>query len=172
MRKIAVIVCYWGCHHLTFSVLLKKIVCANIPIFLKRPPERIIYYKVALTSKLSLFRYPYINIIWFCFDWFAMSNSCYNPFIYSIYNVSIQKTTIKVKITRQNLRTKRKSYLLVRYNWLLGLDSCHFPLVMLLSPQFVVGFKVTSFKWSFSYHTTTPSPMRQYFITFGSEIKK
>ncbi|XP_025209094.1 tachykinin-like peptides receptor 99D [Melanaphis sacchari] len=30
--------------------------------------------------------YPYINIIWFCFDWFAMSNSCYNPFIYSIYN--------------------------------------------------------------------------------------
>ncbi|XP_050532910.1 tachykinin-like peptides receptor 99D [Daktulosphaira vitifoliae] len=30
--------------------------------------------------------YSYINIIWFCFDWFAMSNSCYNPFIYSIYN--------------------------------------------------------------------------------------
>lgn len=32
--------------------------------------------------------YRYINIIWFCFDWLAMSNSCYNPFIYGIYNVS------------------------------------------------------------------------------------
>lgn len=44
---------------------------------------------VTLMRKCSLCRYPYINIIWFCFDWFAMSNSCYNPFIYSIYNVSI-----------------------------------------------------------------------------------
>jgi hypothetical protein len=34
------------------------------------------------------FRYRYINIIWFCCDWLAMSNSCYNPFIYGIYNVS------------------------------------------------------------------------------------
>jgi hypothetical protein len=33
------------------------------------------------------FRYRYINIIWFCCDWLAMSNSCYNPFIYGIYNV-------------------------------------------------------------------------------------
>ncbi|XP_024084634.1 RYamide receptor-like [Cimex lectularius] len=30
--------------------------------------------------------YKYINIIWFCCDWLAMSNSCYNPFIYGIYN--------------------------------------------------------------------------------------
>ncbi|XP_073989225.1 RYamide receptor-like isoform X1 [Rhodnius prolixus] len=30
--------------------------------------------------------YRYINIIWFCCDWLAMSNSCYNPFIYGIYN--------------------------------------------------------------------------------------
>ncbi|XP_071439980.1 uncharacterized protein [Hetaerina americana] len=30
--------------------------------------------------------YKYINIIWFCSDWLAMSNSCCNPFIYGIYN--------------------------------------------------------------------------------------
>ena len=33
--------------------------------------------------------YPYINIIWFCMHWLAMSNSCYNPFIYLLLNVSI-----------------------------------------------------------------------------------
>ncbi|KAG8183776.1 hypothetical protein JTE90_001672 [Oedothorax gibbosus] len=30
--------------------------------------------------------YKYINVIWFCAHWLAMSNSCYNPFIYAIYN--------------------------------------------------------------------------------------
>uniref|UniRef100_A0A1B0DCD6 G-protein coupled receptors family 1 profile domain-containing protein n=1 Tax=Phlebotomus papatasi TaxID=29031 RepID=A0A1B0DCD6_PHLPP len=30
--------------------------------------------------------YRYINIIFFCSDWIAMSNSSYNPFIYGIYN--------------------------------------------------------------------------------------
>lgn len=31
--------------------------------------------------------YQHIQIIWLCCDWLAMSNSCYNPFIYGIYNV-------------------------------------------------------------------------------------
>ncbi|XP_054707241.1 LOW QUALITY PROTEIN: tachykinin-like peptides receptor 99D [Uloborus diversus] len=31
-------------------------------------------------------KYKYINIIWFFCHWLAMSNSCYNPFIYAIYN--------------------------------------------------------------------------------------
>ncbi|XP_076662998.1 RYamide receptor isoform X2 [Andrena cerasifolii] len=31
-------------------------------------------------------KYKYINYIWFFCDWLAMSNSCYNPFIYGIYN--------------------------------------------------------------------------------------
>ncbi|XP_042907785.1 neuromedin-K receptor isoform X2 [Parasteatoda tepidariorum] len=31
-------------------------------------------------------RYRYINLIWFGCHWLAMSNSCYNPFIYAIYN--------------------------------------------------------------------------------------
>ncbi|XP_065284657.1 tachykinin-like peptides receptor 99D [Dermacentor albipictus] len=30
--------------------------------------------------------YRYINVIWFCMHWLAMSNSCYNPFIYAIYS--------------------------------------------------------------------------------------
>ncbi|XP_054710937.1 tachykinin-like peptides receptor 99D [Uloborus diversus] len=30
--------------------------------------------------------YRYINVIWFFCHWLAMSNSCYNPFIYAIYN--------------------------------------------------------------------------------------
>ncbi|XP_049840395.1 substance-K receptor-like [Schistocerca gregaria] len=35
--------------------------------------------------------YHYINIIWFCCDWLAMSNSCYNPFVYGIYNEKFQR---------------------------------------------------------------------------------
>ncbi|PNF39064.1 hypothetical protein B7P43_G04344 [Cryptotermes secundus] len=35
--------------------------------------------------------YRYINIIWFCCDWLAMSNSCYNPFIYGIYNEKFKR---------------------------------------------------------------------------------
>ncbi|XP_064459129.1 RYamide receptor-like [Ornithodoros turicata] len=30
--------------------------------------------------------YRYINVIWFSCHWLAMSNSCYNPFIYAIYS--------------------------------------------------------------------------------------
>ncbi|XP_075233391.1 RYamide receptor-like [Lycorma delicatula] len=36
-------------------------------------------------------QYRYINIIWFCMDWLAMSNSCYNPFIYGIYNEKFKR---------------------------------------------------------------------------------
>ncbi|EEB09957.1 class A rhodopsin-like G-protein coupled receptor GPRnna12, putative [Pediculus humanus corporis] len=36
-------------------------------------------------------KYRYINIVWFCFDWLAMSNSCYNPFIYGIYNEKFKR---------------------------------------------------------------------------------
>ncbi|CAK1553684.1 unnamed protein product [Leptosia nina] len=39
----------------------------------------------------SINEYRYINIIFFCFDWLAMSNSCYNPFIYAIYNEKFKK---------------------------------------------------------------------------------
>jgi len=35
--------------------------------------------------------YPYINIIWFCCHWLAMSNSCYNPFIYLLCNEKFKK---------------------------------------------------------------------------------
>ena len=37
-------------------------------------------------------RFKYINILWFCAHWLAMSNSCYNPFIYVICHVSFKGT--------------------------------------------------------------------------------
>uniref|UniRef100_A0A914X598 G-protein coupled receptors family 1 profile domain-containing protein n=1 Tax=Plectus sambesii TaxID=2011161 RepID=A0A914X598_9BILA len=33
----------------------------------------------------------YINVLYFCFHWLAMSNSCLNPIIYGIYNEKFQK---------------------------------------------------------------------------------
>lgn len=45
-------------------------------------------YNILDVSWPSINNYRYINIIWFFCDWLAMSNSCYNPFIYGIYNVS------------------------------------------------------------------------------------
>ncbi|XP_029040209.2 RYamide receptor-like isoform X1 [Osmia bicornis bicornis] len=35
--------------------------------------------------------YEYIHYIWFFCDWLAMSNSCYNPFIYGIYNEKFRR---------------------------------------------------------------------------------
>ncbi|XP_068203913.1 tachykinin-like peptides receptor 99D [Palaemon carinicauda] len=35
--------------------------------------------------------YRFINIIWFCCHWLAMSNSCCNPFIYAIYNEKFKR---------------------------------------------------------------------------------
>ena len=32
-------------------------------------------------------QWRYVNIMFFIFHWLAMSNSCYNPFIYGIYSV-------------------------------------------------------------------------------------
>jgi hypothetical protein len=45
-------------------------------------------YNIVNVTWLEVNEYRYIHIIWFCCDWLAMSNSCYNPFIYGIYNVS------------------------------------------------------------------------------------
>lgn len=45
-------------------------------------------YNILEVSMPTINSYRYINIIWFMCDWLAMSNSCYNPFIYGIYNVS------------------------------------------------------------------------------------
>ncbi|KAL5019129.1 hypothetical protein ScPMuIL_004851 [Solemya velum] len=35
--------------------------------------------------------YQYIHIIWFCSNWLAMSNSCYNPFIYGLLNEKFKR---------------------------------------------------------------------------------
>ncbi|XP_016660125.1 RYamide receptor-like [Acyrthosiphon pisum] len=39
----------------------------------------------------SINQFRYINIVFFCCDWLAMSNSCYNPFIYGIYNEKFKR---------------------------------------------------------------------------------
>lgn len=49
-------------------------------------------YNVLQVTYPEVNEYQYINIIWLCFDWLAMSNSCYNPFIYGIYNVSLKSS--------------------------------------------------------------------------------
>ncbi|KAG7208497.1 hypothetical protein KM043_014721 [Ampulex compressa] len=48
-------------------------------------------YNVLQYTYPSINEYRYINIIWFCCDWLAMSNSCCNPFIYGIYNEKFKR---------------------------------------------------------------------------------
>ena len=49
-------------------------------------------------------RYKYINIIFFCCHWLAMSNSCYNPIIYGICSVSktLLLLAIQLNLSRYN----------------------------------------------------------------------
>ena len=49
-------------------------------------------------------RYKYINIIFFCCHWLAMSNSCYNPIIYGICSVS---KTLSLLVIYLNLFTSK-----------------------------------------------------------------
>jgi len=39
----------------------------------------------------SVNEYEYINVVYICSHWLAMSNSCYNPFIYGIYSEKFQR---------------------------------------------------------------------------------
>ena len=57
------------------------------------------------------FRYKYINIIFFCCHWLAMSNSCYNPIIYGTCSVSKLSKTMTI---RNYLFSKK---LRIRINW-------------------------------------------------------
>uniref|UniRef100_T1GW43 G-protein coupled receptors family 1 profile domain-containing protein n=1 Tax=Megaselia scalaris TaxID=36166 RepID=T1GW43_MEGSC len=43
-------------------------------------------YNIIYVTIPEINEFHYISIIWFTCDWLAMSNSCYNPFIYGIYN--------------------------------------------------------------------------------------
>ena len=58
-----------------------------------------------VAGSLLYFRYPYINIIWFCCHWLAMSNSSYNPFIYLLCNVSLLSLTESYQVTAQDYFT-------------------------------------------------------------------
>ncbi|XP_011200848.2 RYamide receptor [Bactrocera dorsalis] len=48
-------------------------------------------YNVLYVTIPEINEYHFISIIWFCCDWLAMSNSCYNPFIYGIYNEKFKR---------------------------------------------------------------------------------
>ncbi|XP_055532320.1 substance-K receptor-like [Wyeomyia smithii] len=48
-------------------------------------------YNILNVTWSEVNEYRYINIIWFVCDWLAMSNSCYNPFIYGIYNEKFKR---------------------------------------------------------------------------------
>ena len=65
----------------------------------------------------SNFSYRYINIIWFCSNWLAMSNSCYNPFIYGLLNVSICRCLVYINIIWSCS------------NWLAMSNSCYNPFI-------------------------------------------
>ncbi|XP_053661374.1 neuromedin-K receptor-like [Anopheles marshallii] len=48
-------------------------------------------YNILHVTLPEINEYRFINIIWFVCDWLAMSNSCYNPFIYGIYNEKFKR---------------------------------------------------------------------------------
>lgn len=54
-------------------------------------------YNVLQVTWPEINEYQHINIIWLCCDWLAMSNSCYNPFIYGIYNVSQEYEILRLQ---------------------------------------------------------------------------
>ncbi len=39
--------------------------------------------------------FEFINILWFCFQWLVMSNSCYNPFIYAFHSYNFKTVLFK-----------------------------------------------------------------------------
>ena len=69
----------------------------------------------ATNRTVCFFRYKYINIIWLCCNCLAMSNSCYNPFIYGLVNVSTFAAYI-LKLTFDDLKvcTRISQSLVVR----------------------------------------------------------
>ncbi|XP_053954082.1 RYamide receptor-like [Anastrepha ludens] len=48
-------------------------------------------YNILYVTFPEINEYHFISIIWFSCDWLAMSNSCYNPFIYGIYNEKFKR---------------------------------------------------------------------------------
>ena len=106
------------------------------------------------------FRYRYINVIFFCSHWLAMSNSCYNPIIYGIFSVS-RFFTLSLKITinymviytiiqRQNIiyRKNLGRNLQVEFHVFAFLITHHYRMLQrLLQKQ----------QWSLDLHKITPA---------------
>ncbi|XP_076072407.1 substance-P receptor-like [Mytilus galloprovincialis] len=50
-----------------------------------------IYNLLLVVYKDKVNKFEYIKIIWLCSNWLAMSNACYNPFIYGLLNEKFKK---------------------------------------------------------------------------------
>ncbi|XP_061166037.1 tachykinin-like peptides receptor 99D [Saccostrea echinata] len=48
-------------------------------------------YQVSSQIEPDINKYENIHIIWFCCNWLAMSNSCYNPFVYGLLNSKFKR---------------------------------------------------------------------------------
>ncbi|XP_052268441.1 prolactin-releasing peptide receptor-like [Dreissena polymorpha] len=48
-------------------------------------------YNIVSEWKPEINDYEYMNVLWLCFNWLAMSNSCYNPFIYGLLNEKFKR---------------------------------------------------------------------------------
>lgn len=44
----------------------------------------------------DIYDIKYVNIIWLCAHWLAMSNSCYNPIIYCLLNANFRNGFMRV----------------------------------------------------------------------------
>ena len=60
-------------------------------------------------------RYKYINIIFFCCHWLAMSNSCYNPIIYGICSVSKTLSLLAIYLNLSHNKYNYSSHLQNNY---------------------------------------------------------
>ncbi|XP_037087899.1 probable G-protein coupled receptor 83 [Pollicipes pollicipes] len=70
-------------------------------------PYQLYYVLQSIFPVISQFRY--INVIFFCFHWLAMANSCCNPFIYGIYNEKF-KREFRIRFTRSLCSGPHESY--------------------------------------------------------------
>ncbi|KAF6205586.1 hypothetical protein GE061_019759 [Apolygus lucorum] len=80
-----------------------------------------IYNAIQDITDINEFRY--INILWFGMDWLAMSNSCYNPFIYAIYNEKF-KREFQLRLRAPCLKKRKRGRPLKRE--LSGFESSRF----------------------------------------------
>ncbi|RUS84636.1 hypothetical protein EGW08_007608 [Elysia chlorotica] len=64
-------------------------------------------YNLWSTIDPDINMYPNIKIIWLISNWFAMSNSCYNPFIYGLLNEKFKREFLHLFTICRCVKNKR-----------------------------------------------------------------